>query len=262
MWDETSKMKRCFGCGCTSTILEHRSNFLSPAQVGRLLVFLWISREWQCLRCRALPELQTCLSHHFAAEAEPKALIEPKHHASSAVPSLGCPDSSCTGGPQCPASHPPHWFQQSPSPYPWVLPLLPFPRPCACTESVADHKLHNVNRDRRIHLRLCQCSWGSLPFAVQRPLAVPFSFAFALRHCHDRTIEHIDTVQVTASREFGALSLKVPQQRWHLRVRGSTGSVLQHRAHKDISISVPFWVWWLRRPAGPVLRHLRVPSVP
>ena len=119
------------------------------------------------------------------------------------------------------------------------LPLLccPFHVHVLSTEPVADHRLH---RARRSHLRLCRCSWSSLPSLYNLPQRclspLPLPFAIAM-------IPPFNTLtpsQSAPAANLGAFSLEVPQQRWLLRVGGSTGGVLQHRAHVDISISVKF----------------------
>ena len=110
-------------------------------------------------------------------------------------------------------------------------------------------------------LGVCGSLFTLHPVALKFPFAVPFPFPlpFALRQGHDRSTQHTDTVPVTASRKLGAFSLEVPQQRW----------LCSRLDWKRLAIPPPcghlhlgsIWAWWLRRPAGPVLRHVRVPSV-
>ena len=129
-----------------STILEHRYNLFSFSFPGWKTSSLCSSgsrsRAWQCLRyhhCRALPELQTCLSHPFEAQAEPNVflILGSKHPLNQVTThrqlflrsdvrtlfSWWSAVSSVSSSSLEPAHY---------KPLPFSLPLQPFPHPGVC----------------------------------------------------------------------------------------------------------------------------------
>ena len=126
-------------------------------------------------------------------------------------------------------------------------PLRPFPHPSACIGPFGDHKFHSGRKQ-----------WPSNPTP---PFPSPFGFATCVLDLPQRRLflcpflsselrshqpkqpsqsKCVESVPVGASSTLARFSLVAPQPLQRLRIRDVAGSVLQHHAHPDMSISVTF----------------------